>query len=228
MSAQYFLGMDDFHVVESHFKDGHILANHIKGLSVCFFYSPRCPYCYDLLPKIKKIRVNGVQIGLANTDNMRDLIARTQYTKYPIRVTPTLTMYNNGIPFSDFPFSKFQGPITEHTISDFIIQMALRIQDQMKKDAQHNGGSNGKGKRERPAYSLGEPLYGDDLQNVTYIQYEDAYTTSGGATANGGQGQGGNQMGRRPINEQRQRQEPKWNPRPPEEFSREQRNLHYR
>lgn len=216
MSAQYFLGMDDFHVVESHFKDGHILANHIKGLSVCFFYSPRCPYCYDLLPKIKKIRVNGVQIGLANTDNMRDLIARTQYTKYPIRVTPTLTMYNNGIPFSDFPFSKFQGPITEHTISDFIIQMALRIQEQMKKDAQH-AGANGKGKRERPAYSLGEPLYGDDLQNVTYIQYEDAYVNGQGGNGNQRQGQG-----------QQQRQEPKWNPRQPEEFSREQRNLHYR
>lgn len=168
MSSLYFMETEDFYIKESKMGDGTVLCNRIQGMSVCFFYSTNCPYSKQLLPIIKNMRINNVQIGLVNINTQRELVRISQSTKSPIRFTPVITMYYNGIPCCNFDNSK---PMNEHTISQFIVQVGAHIrekivaQEYLNKKTQKN--------YQHPAYSYGIPLIGDDLDNVTYIKWDE-------------------------------------------------------
>jgi hypothetical protein len=67
---------------------------------------------------------------------------------------------------------RYNGPPESSEITRFVLDVAQKVNNKQKFSAEvvKEDPRNG-----IPAFSIGHPLYGDD--NVTYLQFEEAYTS---------------------------------------------------
>lgn len=172
MSSLSFLESRDFFIKQSKLKDGNIMCNKIHGMSVCFFYSPNCPYSKQLLPVFKNIRINNVHLAFVNVELQRQVVLMSQHTKAPIRFTPVITMYYNGTPYCNFDNSK---SMNGHTIEQFILNCGSQIQKILKAQEEVARSQPPHLRNQQyhiPDYSLGIPV-SNDPENVTYLLWKE-------------------------------------------------------
>lgn len=167
MSGLLFLSSEDFYIAKG--SKGNILCNSISGFSLILFYSTQCPHCSNLIPIFKKLpgTIGGCQFGILNVGTNKQCIRMSKETIAPITYVPYIILYVAGK-----PFMRYQGPHESSEITRFVLEVAQKVNNKQKfstevvKEDPRNG---------IPAFSIGHPLYGDD--NVTYLQFEEAYTS---------------------------------------------------
>ena len=134
MSGIHFLGNDDF-IVQSGDK-GQVLSlvYESKGLNLVLFYSTECPYCEALINKFKQLptHVNGCQFAMVNVSRNMGVVERSKNTIAPITYVPDLILYVNGS-----PYVRYDGPHDIQHISDFIIDVNMKVKKTAFMDAQN-------------------------------------------------------------------------------------------
>ena len=160
MSSLLFLSHEDFDVSAT--AQGTALSSSISGLSVVLFYSTHCVYCQQLIPIFKNMPrvLSGCQFGMINVSVNKPILQKSKNTITPIEYVPLILMYLNGT-----PVMRYEGPHTKEDLKTFIIDMSKELQKQ--RTTSHSSG------KKLPAYTLGEPLYGDDKR--CYLEFHDAY-----------------------------------------------------
>jgi len=168
MSGLLFLNSEDFTISKG--TKGNILCNTIPGFSLVLFYSNQCPHCAQLLPIFKRLpgTIGGCQFGMLNVSNNKMCVKMSKKTIVPIQYVPLIILYVNGR-----PFMKYSGAHEENDIKRFILEVAKKINNKQKFSEDSNVKENPRG---IPDYSIGLPLFGED--NVTYLEFEEAYTNT--------------------------------------------------
>lgn len=165
MSGLLFLTSEDFHVAKG--TKGNILCHSIPGFSLVLFYSTQCGYCRTLIPIFKSLpgTIGGCQFGMINASSNKKCIQLTKNTIAPITYVPYILLYVNGR-----PFMRYQGPHDKKEIQRFVVEVAQKVQSKQKfnKDRVKEDPRGG-----IPAYTIGQPLYGDD--QVCYLEFNCAY-----------------------------------------------------
>jgi thiol-disulfide isomerase/thioredoxin len=163
MSSLLFLNSDDFNLIQA--EQGNILYHDIKGFCLVLFYSNTCGFCSKAIPIFKRLPsiVNGCQFAMINVLMNRGLVNMSQNSITPIRYVPLIILYINGR-----PYMRYDGNVgDENEIRSFILEISNRIQE--------SGFTNFAKEKSIPAYSIGNPLIGEDT--VCYLEFDDAYAT---------------------------------------------------
>ena len=165
MSGLLFLQSGDFSIQQG--TKGDILTNLIKGISLILFYSTKCDYCKNLLPIFKRLpgSIGGCQFGMINVTLEKEIVKMSMQTIAPIRYVPLIILFVHGK-----PFIRYDGAHTETEIRAFLMDVTKKLQT---KEKFSNEKVKQKSDKERPAYSVGQPLIGQD--NVSYLEFDEAY-----------------------------------------------------
>lgn len=157
-----FLTHEDFFLGKG--AKGSIMCTDIRGFSLVLFYSTQCEYCQQLIPIFKRLPdiVSGCQFAMINISKNRQLINLARNTIAPLQYVPYVVLYIDGK-----PYMRYDGPHDENQIRQFILEVANQIQQKP------NFAPSSNGKKELPAYTIGNPLCGDN--EVCYLEYDDAY-----------------------------------------------------
>ena len=182
MSGLLFLSTEDFHLVKG--TKGAIMTTNIPGFSLILFYSTQCEHCQSLIPIFKQLpgTVGGCQFGMINVSHNKQCVLMSRETIAPIRVVPYIILYINGK-----PYMRYQGPHDAKEISRFIVEVSQKMQTRQTFTKQEEKEvAKQKPKGEIPAYTIGKPLYGQEDDNVCYLDFTDAYgsTNSNGYNPN--------------------------------------------
>lgn len=162
MSLLY-LRANDFKVVTT--EAGPMLHNVINGFSLILFYSPRCQHCQTFIPKFKSLPsiVNGCQFGIIDISQNRNVVeVANKSTITPIPYVPLLILYLHGK-----PYAKYEGnPATDDIMN--IRQFVLGVANEIQQSGFLQQGKKGK---EKPPYSVGIPLMGEDVTDIHYLEF---------------------------------------------------------
>ena len=178
MSGLLFLSTEDFQLSKG--SKGNIMSTNIPGFSLILFYSTQCEHCQSLIPIFKQLpgTVGGCQFGMINISHNKHCVLMSRETIAPIKVVPYIILYINGK-----PYMRYQGPHDAKEISRFIVEVSQKVQTRQTFTKQETKEPNKqKPKGEIPAYTIGKPLFGQEDDNVCYLDFNDAY----GANSNGG------------------------------------------
>jgi len=165
MSGLLFLQSDDFNIAKG--TKGDILCHSIQGFSLILFYSTQCAHCQTLIPIFKRLpgTIGGCQFGMINVSANKRCVQMSRNTIAPITYVPYIVLYINGR-----PFMRYQGPHDSGEIRRFVLEVAQKVNNKQKfisdkvKEEPRGG---------IPAYTIGQPLYGDD--KVCYLEFDEAY-----------------------------------------------------
>jgi len=171
-----YLSSDDFVLINQQNSPDTILCHDISGFSLLLFYSTQCVYCHKLMPIFKRLpeTIQGCQFGIINVSTNRKVIEMARNSITPIKYVPLIILYYQGK-----PYMRYDGPSDINEIKRFIIEVSNSIQQQTE-TAQTTSQNNNAGtamqtsfKKEIPAYTIGNPLCGED--GVCYLEFDDAY-----------------------------------------------------
>jgi len=177
MSALLFLSTEDFQINKG--AKGNIMTTNIQGFSLILFYSTQCEHCQALIPVFKQLpgTVGGCQFGMINVSHNKQCILMSRETIAPIKVVPYIILYINGK-----PYMRYQGPHDSKEISRFIVEVSQKVQNTNRqtftKQQEQQKEVKQKVKGGIPAYTIGKPLYGDEDDNVCYLEFNNAYGTT--------------------------------------------------
>jgi hypothetical protein len=177
MSQLYYIETSDFSIQPSQRGDGNILCHSISGISVVLFYNNRCENSKKYLQIFKKIPVNNVHFGLVNLDSQVGVVKMSYQTKYPIKYVPLIFIYYNGMPYASYNTNT--PVVNQEDLCKFIVHTGNYITKQVKEkleEEKRKRGAGGVSKHKSNIlldYSYGVPLYGDDLENVTYLTFNE-------------------------------------------------------
>jgi hypothetical protein len=152
------------------------MTTNIPGFSLILFYSTQCEHCQSLIPIFKQLpgTVGGCQFGMVNVNHNKQCIIMSRETIAPIKVVPYIILYINGK-----PYMRYQGPHDSKEISRFIVEVSQKVQTRQtftkKEEDIKDNVQQQKPKGGIPAYTIGKPLYGDDDENVCYLEFNNAY-----------------------------------------------------
>lgn len=170
MSGLLFLTSQDFHIQQG--TKGSILCHNIPGFTLVLFYSNQCPHCKQLIPIFKRLpgTIGGCQFGMVNVSTNRACIKESKNTIAPISYVPYIILYISGK-----PYMSYSGPHEASELRRFVVEVANKLKQKQqftdeKKVRQPKGGIG------IPEYSIGQPLFGDDM-DVTYLDFDEAYET---------------------------------------------------
>lgn len=157
MSSLLFLSTDDFGVERN--EKGDVLYHEIRGFSLILYYSTQCSYCQKIIPVFKKLPdlINGCQFGMVNVSMNRTLISMSMQSNTPIKYVPLLILYINGR-----PYMRYEGPHEENDIRRFILEVSNSVQA--------SGFAQVAKEKSIPAYTIGQPLCGED--GVCYLEFD--------------------------------------------------------
>ena len=152
-----FLSTDDF-ALERNDK-GDVLYHEIRGFSLILYYSTQCGYCQKIMPVFKRLAelINGCQFGMVNVSMNKTLIQMSAHSSSPIRYVPLLILYINGR-----PYMRYEGPHEENDIRRFILEVTNSVQS--------SGFAEVAKEKNIPAYTIGQPLCGED--GVCYLEFD--------------------------------------------------------
>jgi hypothetical protein len=178
MSGLLYFSDKDFKLQES--KDGYLMCNNIKGISLILFYSTQCKYCAISLPVFKSLpgTLNGCQFGIVNISNSKEVVNMSRKSTSPLQYVPFIILYFDGK-----PIMSYDGAHDGNEIRKFIITISKDLQQKqtfmakLNASANSNGGiGNGGGitgfSKKIPEYTTGHPLYGN---KVCYLENEKCY-----------------------------------------------------
>lgn len=175
MSGLLFLSTEDFQLTKA--TKGNIMSTNIPGFSLILFYSTQCQHCQSLIPIFKQLpgNVGGCQFGMINVNNNKQCILMSRETIAPINVVPYIILYINGK-----PYMRYQGPHDSKEIIRFIVEVSQKVQNRQTftKTEEVKDVKKQKSKGIIPAYTIGNPLYGDDSDSVCYLEFNNAYGTN--------------------------------------------------
>jgi thiol-disulfide isomerase/thioredoxin len=180
MSGLLFLSTEDFQITKG--SKGNILSTNIQGFSLILFYSTQCEHCQSLIPIFKQLpgTVGGCQFGMVNVNHNKQCIMMSRETIAPIKVVPYIILYINGK-----PYMRYQGPHDAKEISRFIVEVSQKVQTRQTFTKQEETKEvKQKLKGGIPAYTIGKPLYGDEDDNVCYLEFNSAYGNTNNSTSN--------------------------------------------
>lgn len=166
MSGLLFLSSDDFNVSKG--AKGNILCHSIKGISLILFYSVQCKHCTTLIPIFKKLpgSIEGCQFGMINVSSNKRCVSMSKDTISPITYVPNCILYINGN-----PFMRYNGPHDGNEIRRFVIEVAAKIKNKQQFSTEKVKEEN----NNIPAYTIGQPLYGQHSE-VCYLEFDEAYS----------------------------------------------------
>lgn len=152
-----FLSTDDFGLEQT--ENGDVLYHEIRGFSLILYYSTQCEYCQRIIPIFKRLPelINGCQFGMVNVSMNKTLIQMSLNSSSPIRYVPLLILYINGR-----PHMRYEGPHEENDIRRFILEVSNSVQA--------SGFSEVLKEKSIPAYTIGQPLCGED--GVCYLEFD--------------------------------------------------------
>ena len=164
MGTTIFLESDDFQL--SKIGDNIVLTTEIQGLSLLMFYSPKCSYSSQLLPKFKKLgnSINNCIFGIINVSNNKRVILMSDRSATPIQHVPYIVLYLNGQ-----PYMIYNGSHTEQDLRNFVIEIANKLSKNEREKFSSENNS-----RTKPDYSYGVPLWGK--LGSSYFTDTKAYT----------------------------------------------------
>jgi hypothetical protein len=176
MSALLLLTSGDFQVQKG--QKGDIMCHGIPGFSLILFYSTHCVHCQNLTPIFKKLpgTITGCQFGMINVSTNGACIAMSKNTIAPIKFVPYLVLYVNGK-----PYMIYQGPHDINEIKRFVFEVGNSFDKRQKfssnpKDKEVNKGSVNK--QHESGCTEGIPIYGDNSDQVCYLENQEAYPTT--------------------------------------------------
>ncbi len=176
MSSLSFLDSDDFSIKNG--NNGQLLCHDLQHVSLVLFYSTHCGFCQKLIPIFKQLPtlVNGCQFAEINVSVNKRVVEMSQTTITPIKYVPLIIMYVNGTPSMEY-----KGAYDIREIRKFIMETYAMIEKNISfnktyPNKEHpNIHHNPKDKR-IPAYSLGEPLSGEDGKCYLSVKEIQNYT----------------------------------------------------
>ncbi len=159
MSSLLFLTTNDFRLAQT--GGGTVLYHTSSGFSLMLFFSPKCPHSQKIIPIFKHLPdiVNGCTFGMVNISSNRTLLGMSEQSTTPIKYVPLIILYINGR-----PYMRYEGPPSENDIRRFILEVSNNVHE--------SGFSKVLKDKEIPAYTIGEPLFGDD--NKTYFEFDES------------------------------------------------------
>jgi len=103
---------------------GRSMRINIPGLVFVMFMTPSCPHCKKLQPLMEELsrRELRVKFAYANVGQFRRITGMSQTTNTPIKVVPTLMLYNNSN-----PFARYKGKQDIQSIAAFLNQMVNKL-----------------------------------------------------------------------------------------------------
>jgi thioredoxin-like negative regulator of GroEL len=178
MSGLLYLSEKDFKSIPV--KDGNLLCNNIKGISLILFYSTQCKFCATSLPIFKTLpgTLTGCQFGIVNISISKELVGMSRQSTSPLQYVPFIILY-----FEGKPIMSYDGPHDINEIRKFVITVTKDLQQkQLFMAKQTNAtatemkdntfGSMSKLQKKIPDYTTGHPLYGN---KVCYLENEKCY-----------------------------------------------------
>jgi hypothetical protein len=175
------LRAEDFEIQPG--RNGNLLCNGIKGISLCMFYaSDGCRTCKALLPQFRHLPqiISGISFCALDILENQAVIAMSRQTLAPLNEVPYIVLYANGRPFLQYD----DAPTIEKLVN--FVQYAMKLIDNKKSFIDKGA----KVESDIPKYSIAKPYlnFNCDDSGFCYLSYNDAYAKkSGGAAPAGGQ-----------------------------------------
>ena len=166
MSSLSFLDSDDFTIKQG--TSGALLCHDLQYVSLVLFYSTHCVYCQKLIPIFKQLPqlIVGCQFAEINISVNKRILEMSHQTITPIKYVPLIILYVNGIPYMEY-----KGPYDINEIRKFIMETYAMIEKNISfnksntttyPNKEHPNVHHNPAHKRIPAYSLGEPLAGDE------------------------------------------------------------------
>jgi len=173
MNGLLYLTSDDFSIQKG--SKSNLMCHNIRGFSLILFYSTNCVYCQELIPIFKTLpgTIGGCQFGMLNVSTNRNCVLMSQNTIAPLKYVPCIMLYVNGR-----PHMIYKGGHNTDMIRNFVIEVANNLQKRtdftVNRDRDDHK-SNQK-KPNIPDYTVGIPVYGNNKDNVCYLEFMEAYS----------------------------------------------------
>ena len=173
----FYLSYGDFHIQQG--TNSPLLCHGMNHISMIMFHSTQSSYSQQIAPIFKMLpqAIRGCQFGIINIGQHMNLVQMAAQTNTPIEYVPLIIMYVNGIPYMEY-----KGPADLENMRQFIITQYNAIEKQISFTNQDNTSVYSHQatqqqnvyydhtKKRIPQFSLGSPLYGDDMRQYLHTQ----------------------------------------------------------
>jgi hypothetical protein len=200
MSGILYLNADDFTIKKGEKGNVLCLNYEVQGLSLVLFYSNECEHCTKLLTRYKQLplSINGCQFSMININKVsnRKIVDLSNKTIAPITYVPDIILYVDGI-----PYMRYDGDHDVMNIRKFIVdvyqqlQKTVFIEPQQQRQPQQQQQQQQQQQRQKqpqqpraqqqqqkensiPAYTIGKPKCNSDRDDVCYLSFNKAYTST--------------------------------------------------
>ena len=172
----FYLSYGDFHIQRG--TNSPLLCHGMNHISLIMFHSTQSAYSQQIAPIFKMLpqAIRGCQFGIIKIGQNMNLVQMAAQTNTPIEYVPLIIMYVNGIPYMEY-----KGPADLENMRQFIITQYTAIEKQISFTNQNNTNAYAQQATQQnvhydpsirriPQFSLGSPLFGDDMRQYLHTR----------------------------------------------------------